>query len=544
MKRIVFLIIATLLVLGLVLPGCGDGNGVEFENWVTIGVAGPMGFIQGRDHWAGATMAAEEINDAGGVTVGTTVYGIALEKVDTNEILDISGVDGTTALTAVIDKVDFVVGGFRTEALVVYREVAVGPGGAGVIFMNSGAATAALQMSVVQDYDNYKYWFKATPYNEVFLVTSCLKMTAMVNTVLRTYAGLGVWPGDPTQLRLAVMMEDAEWSNPMLPYVQGFCAAYGINYTGMQNCESSANDLSTELLAIAADDPHMVFTILSGPPGKAYGAQQATYLPNTFSVGINVEGQDIDYQYETGAEYHVSLDTWAEDVALTSKTLAWLEDFMDRTGRYPTYCAATYDAIYSLKAAVEATDKVPSSTGGNDAIIQYLETHCYMGVGANTGYYPMPAITLAPYDPPTEPGTWALNITQVQAIYPDYDPVAFNHTVLGPAYGPFEGLVCNTLIPYTGLPGRPEFTTTAGFIAHDTVYGPGYQTGQGAQWQPDDPENLEGAWSKVGWWPMPLGEGEPYDTLLTDVYGNWNFEYTGAVDLVVPLEWIAEFGAS
>lgn len=527
MKRIVFLIIATLLVLGLVLPGCDGGNGVVFDEYITIAVAGPMGFIQGRDHWAGASMARDEINAAGGVDVDGTAYGIELEKVETNEILDVSGGDGTTALTAVIDDVDFVVGGFRTESLIVYRDVAMD---AQKIFMNCGAATADLQMSVVEDYDTYKYWFKATPYNEVFLVTSCLKMTALANTVLRSYAGLG--PTDPTQLRLAILMEDAEWSNPMEPYIVGFCSAYGINYTLTQTCASNAIDLSSQLTAIAAVDPHITFTILSGPPGKAYGVQQALYLPDTFSIGINVESQDIDYHNETGAEYQVTLDTWTEGVALTSKTLAWLDAFMDRTQRYPTYCAATYDAIYALKAAIEDVGL------DTDDIITWLEDldNAQLGVGALTAYYPMPAIQL-------DEDTWALNITQVQAIYPDYALAAFNHTVLGPAYGPLEGLVCDTNISHPPLPGLPCWTTTAGHIAHDTVYGVGYQTGQGAQWQPDDPEDLGGAWSKVGWWPLSLGEGEPYDTLLTDPYGNWNFKYDGAVSLVIPPEWIAHFGA-
>ena len=62
-------------------------------------------------------------------------------------------------------------------------------------------------------------------------------------------------------------------------------------------------------------------------------------------------------------------------------------------------------------------------------------------------------------------------------------------------------------------------------IAHDMVYGPGYVTGIGSQWQDGH---------KVGVWPMDLGDD--FDAGLTDQYGCWNFEYAGTVDVVIPIE--------
>ncbi|MDH4290976.1 MAG: ABC transporter substrate-binding protein, partial [Dehalococcoidia bacterium] len=186
MKKTLFLIIAALLVLGLVLPGCNGGEQEEEEeeeNFITIAVAGPMTDLQGQNHWDGATMAADEINAAGGVDVDGTMYDIKLVKVETKEATEgEDGSTGTANLLAVIDDVDFVIGGFRTEVLSVYRDVAID---AQKIFMNCGAATGSLQFSVVTDYDTYKYWFKSTPYNETFLVKSCLKMTATIGSILK-----------------------------------------------------------------------------------------------------------------------------------------------------------------------------------------------------------------------------------------------------------------------------------------------------------------------------------------------------------------------
>ncbi len=497
------------------MPGQAATLTANFEEVpaITFAVTGPMTFIQGKDHWAGAQMARDKINEAGGVDVGGVTHTIELVQVETNEILDVTGADGTAALLAVIDDVDFVVGGFRTESLFVYREVAVGPDGAGKIFMNCGAATAALQGSVVADYANYKYFFKATPYNEVFLATSTLKFTGIVHSVMRgtLAAARGVDEGEIEPLRFGLMMEDAEWSNPMELPVVGTLTQLGLEHIGTQKCTSFETDLEAQLSALAAGDPHIVFTILSGPPGKAYGLQQSEFLPNAFSLGINVEAQDIDFHADTGADYHMTLDTWAELVEVTPLALDWFNEIVDKTGRYPTYCAASYDAIQSIIEGVEA---VSAANGWDDIadvvdhdnideLIEYLETTPRTGVGAKTGYYPMPGGMLN--------GTPHLTFAQVSPIYP--------HLVESdPGAGQFEY-------------NPADFTVPGGFIAHDTIYGPDWQTGIAAQWQ-----EIDGTWKKVAVWPMSLG---PVGDLLLDKYGDWNFQYPGTQSLIIPDSWIA-----
>jgi len=496
---------------------------------ITFAVTGPMTFIQGLDHWAGAEMARDEINAGAGVNVGGVRHDIDLIKVETNEILDVSGVAGKTALTAAIDRADFVVGGFRTEAVAVYREVAMD---AKKIMMNCGAATSALQMSVVTNYDKYKYWFKATPYNEVFLVTSTMKYTGLVHTQMRLALGLPpayTGEGDDYKLRFAIMMESAEWSNPMEAPVIAILTGLGLQHEGTFKCESAASDLESQLTAISAKDPHIIFTILSGPPGRAYGAQQSVFVPTAMSMGINVEAQDITYHAGTGAEYHITLDTWAPLLEVTPTALTWFNAIVAKTGRWPAYTAATYDAIYSIKSGVEAvsaangwTDIATVTSAANiDELIEYIATTPRLGVGANTAYYPVPA--LGPFDP--IPGTplsrtfWALSAEQALALYPN----------LPGFYGLTEEQLKAAWLPNQIF---TQFTTIGGHIAHDTVYGPGYQTGIAVQWQ-----EIDGAWKKVGIWPthIPI---PGFDALLTDRYGNWNFAYIGTQPLKIDPAWI------
>ena len=499
MKRIVVLIIASLLVLGVVLPGCVEAHIIK------IAVCGPMADIQGKHHWWGAEMARDEINDAGGVDVDGTMYDIELVKVGTNETLNPSGADGITALTAVIDDVDFVVGGFRTEAVAVYREVAMD---AEVIFMNCGAATGALQFSVVTNYADYKYWFKATPYNESFLVTSLLKMTGTIGAVLKAtlqylesadpayvqgaYKMSNAVGGKP---RVEILMEDAAWCAGMVPAAQYYLPLQGFNVTGTTLVSPTAPAIGPELAAIAANNPHIILTAFSGSVGDVYsrGKNIPGGIP-ALTIGINVAGQSKSHWTGTGGacEGEIMLDTWAEGMEQTPNTLEWFNAFVDKVGDYPLHTAATYDAIYALKTAIEATDSLNA-----DDLILYLETHSYTSVGATTAYYPMPAIEITPGS------LYALNETQVRDLY-DLDDYGW-------AYNQTQWLCAPS-------------ASNGPHIAHDLLYGPGYDTGIGSQWRDGH---------KVGVWPMDLGA--PYDGPLTDQYGCWNFEYPGTQPLYLPI---------
>src|SRR5882724_5110341 len=127
---------------------------------IKIAILGPMAFVQGENHWAGAEMARDEINKAGGINVGGRRVQVELIRADTNEIQSVP--DATNAVERVItrDKVDFLIGGFRSEAVLAMQEVAMDYK---KIFLGAGAADARLGENVEKNYDRYKYWFRVTP---------------------------------------------------------------------------------------------------------------------------------------------------------------------------------------------------------------------------------------------------------------------------------------------------------------------------------------------------------------------------------------------
>ncbi len=72
-----------------------------------------------------AVMAAEEINAKGGVQVGDKKLPIELVKVDSNEFVSLPDATNAAELAISRHKVNFLVGGFRTEAVLVMQDIAM-----------------------------------------------------------------------------------------------------------------------------------------------------------------------------------------------------------------------------------------------------------------------------------------------------------------------------------------------------------------------------------------------------------------------------------
>jgi branched-chain amino acid transport system substrate-binding protein len=517
MKRIVFLIMTSLLVIGLVLPGCGEAKPEPvlyvFEGGkINIGIAGELNYMAGAMQWAGATLAQEAINRNGGVDIDGVSYILDLVRIETGEeTVDRSGLTGVLNLTAAIDDVDFILGGFRAEAVEVYRDVAMEKG---VIFIDCGAAAETLQHSVVDDYAGYCFWFKGTPYNEYFLGQSVVKTLGAVAIKLREKMGVAA----NYTLNAAIIADNLAWAYEQVVVIKELLEGVNVNLVHdpyWVEATGSTIEMQNALTSIAGLDPQFIIPIFSADAGALYDELRASYayVPNAMSVGINVMAQ-LKSPWGAGnlttappggpaCANEVILDTWAEGLNQTSKTAAFLTAFMSAaSGEYPMYTAATYDACYILKAAIEAVAWYDAEKGAAcawaDDIIQWLEdpANAQVTTAGLTTYYPRPGTKAT--------GKPALTEAQVRSLY-DLDSYNYTYT-----YDARDWTM-------------PAHTT------HDLVYGPGLLTGIGAQWQWDA---TAGKWKKVGIWPMDFGD--EYDEALTDQYGCWNFAYNGTVALVIP----------
>ncbi len=494
MKKIVFLIIATLLVIGLVLPGCdGEEPGpvtYTFEDAkITIAIAGPMEYIQGEHMIAGAELARDEINVAG-VDIAGHTHQIALVEVDTQEIAQpypgYSAPQVENAIT--VQGANFVMGGFRTEATGPMIETAMDEE---AMFFIAGSATGSLMEQVNDNYNKYKYLFRATPINETFLFLNCIVMLAMVGSGVMTALNTS----DTTDVNVAFLAEDLLWTQTPIASVAGAIGPAGLNYTnvGTWKVSDTADDLTTELNQIKAADAHIIFTFLSGPVGLTYGLQMGELQVPAMTVGINVESQVPTFWDATewqagdfGAEGMISLMTWAPNIAQSGNlTTDFLAAFETKTGEFPIYTAATYDMIYGLVEALEdeATWDSEAAIGTvlADDVIGWFEDPANerLITSGNVGYY---------------------------------------STALGGYVD--AGVPC---------------------FAHDLKYGPAYATGLGVQWRDDNEDDVG---EIVGIWPKKEFAG--YATALIPFNAalglNWTgFEWPGTDFYSIPTWMKAEW---
>jgi len=373
MRKLLFISVLLILIAALVLPACGKPKD---ENVIRVAIVGPMQFVQGEHHWMGASMAADEINSAGGVDIAGTTYKIKLIKVDSNEILDVAGAASAVERAITVDKADFLMGGFRTEAVFPMSDVAMDHK---KLFFNCGAATGALQARVNDDYDRYKYFFKITPYNETFLVKSDFKMLLMVAERLKQELGI-------EKPRVAAIIEKLEWTQKMVLATKVNLPKLGFDLVGVWQPSDTATDVTAELTAIAEAEPHMIFTLFSGPVGVTYAKQRGELEIPAVSVGIIVEGQKKGFWEATGGKgnYEIVLNTFAKGVAITPKSIPFFDEFEKRTGEFPTYTAATYDALHSTKLSIEKAQTMDA-----DTLVPVIEKSVYESTQGVLAYYPM-----------------------------------------------------------------------------------------------------------------------------------------------------------
>ena len=370
MKRSKF-VLSVLLTVCLVMT-------IGFSAWaadvIKIGVIGPMKFVQGKGHWNGALMAQEEINARGGIQVGKKKMKIELIKLDSNEFLSIT--DATSAMELAITryKVDFLVGGFRTEAVLAMQDIAMDYK---KIFLGCGAAHPELCIRVAKDYKRYKYFFRGTPFNSRFLVKTCFIQMATVGGIMKKVLGI-------PKVKVAIVAEKAMWVDPMVAAAKGFIPKMGMEVAGIWRPSAVATDVTAELSAIQRSGAHMIFTTFSSSVGITFARQAGELKVPAAQVGINVEAQKDGFWEATQGmgNYVMTLNTYCRGVESNEKTKVFVDGYVKKFGETPTYTADTYSTIvYGLAPTIEKAGTLDA-----DKIVSILEERVYKTASGTIKY--------------------------------------------------------------------------------------------------------------------------------------------------------------
>ena len=344
------------------------GTKLEAAEKIKIGVFGPMSFLQGEHAWYGASIAAEEINQEGGVQLGKEKRPIELIKVETNELVSIP--DATLAIERAItvDKVDFLVGGYRSEAAIAMQEIAANYR---KIFVVPPCGHPEVVKRIKTDYEKYKYVFRVggSSVNGIKLTWPHLKH---VGDTIKKELGI-------EKPKVAILAVKVMWPTPFITLVKKLSPSEGMEIVGEWRPSPKATDLTAELTGIKAAGAHIIFTCLGGPVNVVYGRQWGELEIPAASVGYAVETSGLSYWKNTGgkANYEATGGLFAR-VESTPRAVPFYDKFVKISkGDSPTQSAATYDGVWVIKEAVEKAGTLDS-----DHVVAEMEKTDFLGSAA------------------------------------------------------------------------------------------------------------------------------------------------------------------
>lgn len=328
---------------------------------IKIGIIGPMDMRSGVHIFITAQMAAEKINSAGGVKVGSTTRPIELVKIESNEFKNVADAAAAAERAITVDGVDFLVGGIVAEAVAAVQDVAADNHR---IYINTSYTVSNQHVErMTKNYDRYKYCFTAASGYPADVAKVHL---GIVDTVAKAVRQAGV-----DKVRVAQLVEKSAGGDAIFAVTSKTLPEMGMEIVGSWRPSPSASDLRAETAAIKTSNPHIIYAVFSGAGGIVFGKQ----LTELKIPAITAGSPAASLFPEQGIEYSVTMMTPLSTSAnITDKNVAFYKEFLKRSNNELCTTSA-YDVIMNLAGCIEKAGSVET-----DAIIKAMESTEYAGV--------------------------------------------------------------------------------------------------------------------------------------------------------------------
>jgi branched-chain amino acid transport system substrate-binding protein len=374
---------------------------------IKIGVIGGINDIQGKAEWEGAWLAASEINTAGGITVGGKQYYFGVTNEDTTESntnLDIT--TGNAAAQRIINykQVQFLIGGFRSEAVLAYQEIIMDNK---IPFISTGASTDIFTMNVRgfpagdypqfgvtgfpgSNYDRYKYFFRGMPPNSTTLAAQILPMLAGLRAIINGTLNFG-HEMSPTHniTKIGVLREDLTWTAPFSAGLNAYLPGLGFEIVEeiAYPITATAASFTSYINTFNTSGTQILLPVISAQGGPLMVQAYSAIKPNFTIIGIDVHSMLDSYWDTTGGDcaYECFMQVSTRSNR-TSKTIAMWDAYKAMWGDSPLYTAVgAYDAMYLYRWAINESQSLNA-----DIIVSKLEeltrASPYEGSGAEIGF--------------------------------------------------------------------------------------------------------------------------------------------------------------
>jgi branched-chain amino acid transport system substrate-binding protein len=322
---------------------------------IKIGVIAESQAVAGSSIPQAAQLAADEINAAGGVN-GRKIEIISYDNHS-------SAAESVRAFqrAATQDHVNAVIASYISEVVLALEPWS---GRLKTVLVTPGASSDAITQNVGKDYEHLKYTFHGY-----------LTSTSLARSVCDAAKDLLV---NGEHMKTAVIAsEDAAWTTPLDGGYEKCAPEIGLKVLDHIRFSPDTTDFTPIFNKIEGLKPDVMFTGIShvGVQPTVQWKQQEVPIP---MFGISSQATNSSFWADTnGATEGVLYQgVSGPDVAVTPRTLPFVNAFKARFGNFPSYAGYTsYDEVYYI---AEAIKRAGGSTE-SDKLVEALEKTDHLG---------------------------------------------------------------------------------------------------------------------------------------------------------------------
>jgi branched-chain amino acid transport system substrate-binding protein len=330
---------------------------------IKIGVIAEAQAVAGSSIPSAAQIAADEINARGGVD-GRKIEIVSYDNHS-------SSAESVRAFQRAVneDHVNAVIASYISEVV-----LALEPWAARLktVMITPGAASDVITANIAKDYEHNKYTFHG------YLTSGALSRLVCDAAKDMLVDGL--------KMKTAVIMsEDAAWTTPLDTGYVECLPKIGLKVLDHIRFSPDTTDFTPIFNKIEGEKPDVIITGIShvGTQPTVQWKSQEVPIPmfgiasqatnSTFWKDTNGATDGVIYQGVSGP-----------DVAVTPKTLPFVEAFVKKYGNTPSYCGYTaYDDVYIIADAIHRAGSTDS-----DKLVAALEKTDYVGTIGRVDFLP------------------------------------------------------------------------------------------------------------------------------------------------------------
>jgi branched-chain amino acid transport system substrate-binding protein len=340
---------SALVALTLATPGYA-----QTSDPIKIGVIAEAQAVAGSSIPQAAQLAADEINAKGGVN------GRKIEIVSYDDHSSAAEAVRAFQRAANEDHVNAVIASYISEVVLALEPWT---GRLKTVMVTPGAASDVITQNIAKDYNNLKYTFHGY-----------LTSTSLSDSVCAAAADLLV--KDLHMKTAVVMSEDAAWTTPLDAEYLKCLPNVGLNVVDHIRVSPDTTDFTPIFNKIEGEKPDVMITGIShvGVQPTVQWKQQEVPIP---MLGISSQATNSSFWNDTNGAVEGVLyqGVSGPDVAVTPKTLPFVNAFKAKYGNFPSYCGYTaYDEVYYIAEAIKRAGSTDS-----DKLVDALEQTDYVG---------------------------------------------------------------------------------------------------------------------------------------------------------------------